>query len=329
MRKLKAVLSVFCIFTVLFYLPGCQKTAASEPSEKAKAQTAGVSEADSSDGRQKRDSSPKVLVPEAPGTSVIGNELIELDLSNTSEGYVSARYSGSASRIKIFVFTTDQVKYTYDLTASDDWAVLPLTGGNGTYQVEVYENIEGTSYSTLFKEPSVPVTISDEFRPFLYPNQYTWFTKDSQTVQKAKELAEGAADDLGVVEAVYDFTIRTVSYDEEKAAEAAAGKLSGYLPDVDRTLESRTGICFDYAALMTAMLRSQGIPTKLEIGYSGEAYHAWISTWLEEAGWVDNVIEFDGKTWTLMDPTLAANNSAKSVKKYVGDGSNYTVKYSR
>ncbi len=35
---------------------------------------------------------------------------------------------------------------------------------------------------------------------------------------------------------------------------------------------------------MTAMLRSQGIPTKLEIGYSGEAYHAWISTWIDGVG---------------------------------------------
>ena len=29
-----------------------------------------------------------------------------------------------------------------------------------------------------------------------------------------------------------------------------------------------------------------------------------------------------------MDPTLAANNDEASVKKYVGDGSNYIVKYS-
>lgn len=328
MRKLKAVLSVFCIFTVLFYLPGCQKTSASEPSAET-AKTADASGAKASSGASKRDSTPKVLVPEASGTSVIGNDLIALDVSNTSEGYVLARYSGAAAKIKIFVFTPDQVKYTYDLTASDDWAALPLTGGNGTYQIEVYEQIEGTSYSTLFKEPSVPVTITDEFRPFLYPNQYTWFTSDSQTVKKAEALAENASDDLDVVTAVYDFTISTITYDEDKAKEAEEGKLSGYLPDVDRTLESKTGICFDYAALMTAMLRSQGIPTKLEIGYSGEAYHAWISTWLEEAGWVNNVIEFDGKTWTLMDPTLAANNSEKAVRKYVGDGSNYTVKYSR
>lgn len=79
---------------------------------------------------------------------------------------------------------------------------------------------------------------------------------------------------------------------------------------------------------MAAMLRSQNIPTKLEVGYSGDAYHAWISTYIDETGWVDNIIEFDGHDWQIMDPTLAASNDSESVKKYVGDGSHYVVKYS-
>ena len=83
----------------------------------------------------------------------------------------------------------------------------------------------------------------------------------------------------------------------------------------------------DYAALMSAMLRSQRIPTKLEVGYSGDVYHAWISCYVDEIGWVDNIIEFDGKNWSIMDPTLAANNSASDVKKYVGNGKNYVTKY--
>ena len=33
---------------------------------------------------------------------------------------------------------------------------------------------------------------------------------------------------------------------------------------------------------MTGMLRSQGIPSKLVVGYAGTAYHAWISVWTEE-----------------------------------------------
>lgn len=99
------------------------------------------------------------------------------------------------------------------------------------------------------------------------------------------------------------------------------------MPDVDETLSSGKGICFDYAALMAAMLRSQRIPTKLQVGYAGEAYHAWISCYVDEIGWVDNIISFDGKDWSLMDPTLAANNDDDTVKDYIGDGSRYIIKY--
>lgn len=99
---------------------------------------------------------------------------------------------------------------------------------------------------------------------------------------------------------IYNFVIKNISYDEEKAQNVSYG----YLPNVDDTLASGTGICFDYAALMTAMLRSQNIPTKLEVGYSGDTYHAWISTYVDDKGWVDNIIEFDlgipGRSWILL-----------------------------
>jgi len=78
---------------------------------------------------------------------------------------------------------------------------------------------------------------------------------------------------------------------------------------------------------MAAMLRSQGIPTKLVIGYTGDVYHAWISVYCKEDGWLDNVIHFDGHSWELVDPTFAASGSASEVSQYIGDGSNYTVKF--
>ena len=185
------------------------------------------------------------------------------------------------------------------------------------------EHVVDDQYATAFSQP-LEVTLSDEFSPFLYPNQYVRFTADSLAVAKAASLAENCYSDLEVVEKIYDFVIGDVKYDKEKADNVK----SGYLPDVDETLETKKGICFDYASLMTTMFRSQGIPTKLEIGYTQELKHAWISTYLDEIGWVDNIIHFDGKSWELMDPTLAASNGAKDLKKYIGDGSNYTLQYS-
>jgi len=79
---------------------------------------------------------------------------------------------------------------------------------------------------------------------------------------------------------------------------------------------------------MTGMLRSQGVPCKLVVGYAGKAYHAWINVWSEESGWINGVIYFDGKTWQRMDPTFASSaNQSKSIMAYIGDGKNYTAKY--
>ena len=149
------------------------------------------------------------------------------------------------------------------------------------------------------------------------------FDENSKAVKKGEELAAGCDSDLDVVTNIYHYVIENITYDEEKAENVAYG----YVPDVDETLSSGKGICFDYAALMAAMLRSQRIPTKLQVGYAGEAYHAWISCYVDEIGWVDNIISFDGKDWSLMDPTLAANNDDDTVKDYIGDGSRYIIKY--
>ena len=320
MKRSWKKLWISCLLILLLFVTGCsgQTSARSQEAGEKTASDSGESTAEA------WDSTPQVLVPEAPGTSLMGNSSIEIDVSNISQGYLMARYVGNGAKVKFFIETPDQVRYTYDLPASQSYAALPLTAGNGTYTLDVREHVEGDLYSNLYMD-TIDVSIDNEFSPFLYPNQYTWFTQDSQTVSKASDLTRGVKNGLEAVGAVYDFVTTNISYDEEKARTVE----SGYLPDVDQTLESGKGICFDYAALMTAMLRSQGIPTKLEIGYSGEVYHAWISTWLKEKGWVENIIEFDGKNWSLIDPTLAAGNKPSSVKKYIGDGSNYTLMYSR
>ena len=155
-------------------------------------------------------------------------------------------------------------------------------------------------------------------------NQYVNFSSESQAVQKASEVVKSASSDLDAVADVYHFVIEHVSYDTEKAETVPAG----YLPDVDETLSTGKGICFDYAALTTAMLRSQNIPTRLEIGYSGKIYHAWISVYIEDIGWIDKLIEFTGDAWTRMDPTFASSNgNNEKILKYIGDGSNYNLQY--
>lgn len=264
------------------------------------------------------------LAPVASGVTVYSNDKAKIDASNTSDGYIMVAFTGSAKgKLKVIVTGPSGVKYTYDLTSNGNYEVFPLSDGNGNYSISIYENVSGNKYSTVFTQ-DISVKLKSEFAPFLLPNQYVNFNSSSKTVAKAKELTSGCSTDLDKITNVYNYVVENISYDKQKAATVQ----SGYLPDVDSILASKKGICFDYAAVMTAMLRSQGIPCKLVVGYAGTAYHAWINAYTKENGWVDNVILFDGKTWKLMDPTFASSaNKSDSVMQYIGNGANYSAKY--
>ena len=260
----------------------------------------------------------------APGTvTYSGSKDVTLDASNASDGYFMIKCGGSDSKLKVIVSGPSGVKYTYNLNNRGDYETFVLSDGNGSYTIGVYENISGTKYSTLFTK-KISVKLKDEFAPFLYPNQYVNFNANSKVVALAEELTSKTTDDLKKVEVIYDYVINNITYDKQKARTVQ----SGYLPKVDQILASKKGICFDYAAVMASMLRSQDIPTKLVVGYTGSAYHAWISTYTPETGWVEGIIFFDGVSWKLMDPTFAASsNSSDAIMKYIGDGSNYQEKF--
>ena len=188
---------------------------------------------------------------------------------------------------------------------------------------------EGTSYTKVLAA-GADVKLTDEFAPFVRPNQYVNFTEDSAAVAKAAELIAdaGVTDNLSKVGVIYEWVVTNLTYDTAKAEQAKSGSLSGYLPNVDAVMDAKKGICFDYAALMAAMLRSQNVPIKLVVGYTGKQYHAWVNVWSETEGWVEGMIYFNGEIWNLMDPTFASSGKqSKTIMEYIGNGKNYQEKY--
>lgn len=262
----------------------------------------------------------KIFLPEATGKVKEEQEGVSLDLSNTDQGYFMVSYKGSADKLMIQIEGSDNISYRYYFEPDGVYSALPLTAGDGNYAVSAYESVGDNRYALVFTK-TVDVTLENEVLPFLYSNQYVNFDEDTEAVSLAKRLTKGKTE-IEAVQAVYQYVTKNIVYDDEKAATVK----SGYLPNVDDTLHTKKGICFDYAALMTAMLRSSGIPTRLDIGYATNIYHAWISTYLEEQGWVDNVIKFDGKNWTLMDPTFAAGGG-DGIQEFITDSSNYNIQY--
>lgn len=269
-----------------------------------------------------------LLLPEHPGKRVKRGNEAEVDYSNADDGYVMVCYTArSDRRLKAKVNGPATAGgYQYNL-AQGEWTTFPLSDGSGKYEVKIYEQNPATGKYAVKLTAEFTAQLTDEFAPFLRPNQYVDYADAADTLAKAEELTAGVEDNLTKVEKVYDFVVGHLTYD----AQLAQTVKSGYLPELDQVLASGKGICFDYAALMTAMLRSQGVPCKLVVGYVGTAdpaYHAWISVWTQEQGWVDGAIYFDGTAWQRMDPTFASSGKgSEAIMKYIGDGSNYSVRY--
>ncbi len=241
------------------------------------------------------------------------------DVSAAEDGYIGVS-AESDKRLKCLVVCGDET-YIYDLAGDGTPSIFPLTCGDGEYSVRIMENISGTKYA---EKAALPFTVQlkDEFAPFVRPSDYVSYTRESDCVKIAQELAAKAKDENDVVLAVYDFVCGAVRYDREKANSVQ----SGYVSDPDETLRTGTGICLDYAALAAAMLRSQGIPTKMIFGHvsPGDLYHAWNMFYTEKTGWVTVSFVTGSDGWTRMDATFAAGGASA---EYIGDGSNYADLY--
>lgn len=111
-----------------------------------------------------------------------------VDISNVAQGYVALRYKGSAKKISVEVIGKNNKVYKYFIERTKESTYFPLTSGNGTYQISVYENVQDDEYSVLMMD-SFEVKLKNKFLPFLYPNQYVEFTSKTKAVKEAKKLS--------------------------------------------------------------------------------------------------------------------------------------------
>jgi len=252
-----------------------------------------------------------------PAPPLVGETAIHAE--NASEGYVIAGATSSA-RLKFQVTNGDQT-YNYDLPNDGSQTVFPLNMGSGTYQFRIMQNTSGNNYVELSAE-SADVALHSEFSPFLLPNVFCNYNASSSCVSKAREVTADASNVGQVVKLVCEYVADSIAYDNDKADELAAS--TGYIPNPDETMATGKGVCFDYASLASAMLRSLGVPTKVVTGYVGsdQLYHAWIMVYID-GSWQSALFKVNPNTWSRCDVTFASTGSTQ----YVGDASAYTDRY--
>ena len=234
--------------------------------------------------------------PEASGTSVESDGNLTIDMSHMDQGYIMCCVTSPTKNAFKMRITVNGGQLMYDITNSGEYECYPLQMGSGNYKVELFENVKGSKYAGA-GSITVMASLRDENAAFLVPNQYVNYDLLSLTVQKSDELTDGLSKPKDIYDKVCDFMASEFNYDFVRAS-----KITSFtLPEVDPCFERRSGICQDLSAVMICMLRVQGIPSRLMIGYADKYYHAW------------TVSVVDGQE-IFFDPTEAIG--AISAKKY-------------
>jgi transglutaminase-like putative cysteine protease len=214
----------------------------------------------------------------------------KFDTAETSKGLLCVTYDGALSkRIKLTVNLKGSTEtYDYDVTTNAKICV-PLQLGNGEYTVRILENITGTSYR-IIEQKVFNVTVTTPNDMFLNASPIVNYSPAMTAIKEYDKLLLG--DETARTNTLYERVVNDYTYDTEKAAAITAGQLAGYIPVIDDVYKAKKAICYDYSAMMASVLRDQGIPTKLVMGYSSEinGYHAW------------NEIYIGGK-WVVVDTT--------------------------
>lgn len=269
---------------------------------------------------------PPVLMPEYVGTIQEvrddGDRSGLIDMSNVSKGYIAA--SCKAGTNAVLKVESAGNAYNYFLSNDGEYNFYPLAMGNGTYTFTLLIQLAGSEYE-VFVTAQSSVSLENEQLPFLVPNKIVNYTASSQAVSFSHDLAAHASSQLEVVQQVYYWVATNITYDTEKAETIQSTQ--GYLPDVDKILAEKKGICYDYAALVAAMLRANGIPCQLimgdvDNGSGGTVYHAWNMIWLEDEGEIVVKMPTTPEEWQRLDLTFAASGDS-SITQFVGDANNY------
>ncbi len=207
-------------------------------------------------------------------------------LDDAENGVVVVTYPVEKDvRYKVMLQKDDE-KYYYDLTS--DAVRLPLQMGEGTYTLAILKNESGKTYSYEY-ETTFDVKRIKEDQLYLNSIVNVDWHEENESISFLEQLLENNMNDTLKVEMIHEYLAESLSYDSDKYSTIKGA----YLPDIDEIFESKLGICYDFSSLLASMLRSEGIQTKLVMGYRADTsvYHAWNEVYLNDE-------------WQIIDLTL-------------------------
>ena len=256
-------------------------------------------------------SGPELVPDEIP------DEIICTDY--TDRGLLRICYkSDTNAKLKLQVIKGENT-IVYNLLGDGSIEDFSLQYGSGEYTARIMENIESDEYFAV-ESKTFDVMLTNPNDVYLNAVQNVDWDYDMIPIQDVRyivgpSVTDGQRDDLyfSCAEDLYQYIIENIGYDHDKVFNLSYD----YLPDIQRTYREETGICYDYASLMAAMLRSINVPTKLVKGYanySPNTYHAW------------NEVFLNGE-WIVIDTTRDASLVGAALNVMIKDSADYTKVY--
>lgn len=119
-----------------------------------------------------------------------------------------------------------------------------------------------------------------------------WQTSDTALAAKAKEAASGKTKVVDIVRSIHQLTKDTLTYNNEKI------KYNIRQGSTKALQNPENAVCLEYSDLMIALLRSQGIPARMPVGYAYagslkqskaviDSLHSWVEAYIPGIGWIN------------------------------------------
>lgn len=210
---------------------------------------------------------------------------IEYDYNTMYKSGITIYSDEESNRVKI---NTDGEKYKIVVDGRDKSSIYSIEENSEEYIVLPYNDTEYKVY--LYKAVGDKVialntinirSYKENISDYIEPSYYADYRDLDIVRNKSDELWKES-------EYIEEYISKCIKYaegfkyDKDKATEAIEGNIKMYKPDIQYTMENKSGICMDIASALAAILRVQGIPASVCFGYKDDLYHAWIEVYYKD-----------------------------------------------
>ena len=265
---------------------------------------------------------------------VYENEYVKIDTNTANKGYIQIEsLDPAAERVEVNLYSNvdnqfgGKGRWHYNHKQKGKTTLkVALTYGNAIYEIEVWTTLtsEALGITRCTRKAVLTVTLNNVSNTggFLLSTGEVIYSSGMQFIKKADEIASTCSNDFEKVSKIYAWLTDYLDYKPSDDYTA----VGAYTCNLDNVYNRGYGVCYDYAVILAAMLRSQGIPCKVVFGkYAGSDYgHVWNEVYINSNGSITtDKVDIIGNEWCRLDPTMSHSNSGKQSTDYMNTDKNY------